>query len=114
MLHENVVKCYNIWNRFHNLIEKLQALIDDTILRKIFILVTQKIFFNTDQGIPKVLHDVVGETFLETERFNIFKLKLTTQLDKVVVLKNPIVENKILKRQVCFVNLSLNLCQAKL
>lgn len=77
MFHEEIVESNNEGNRFYNSIEKLQALINDSIPWKVLFLVFEQIFFNSNESVAQIFDYVVSEAFFETKRLHVFKLKLS-------------------------------------
>lgn len=113
MLHENVVKTEGVRNKLHNTIKPFEPLVSDAILGKVFVFVTQQILLNSEKCITEIQDDVIIKTVVEAKLLRIFELQLIAELDKVFILKSPIVQHKIFKSQISFVNLSLELREAR-
>lgn len=76
MLQENVVKCHGDRNKLHNAIEPLESPVNDAIPWKIFFLISQQIFLDTNECIAEVQDDISVETVVVSKRLLIFELQL--------------------------------------
>jgi hypothetical protein len=113
VLDENEVKSYRIRQKLNELIKTLQFLINGAVSGKIFFFIFQQVTFDADQSIAEIKKHIVREAFFVAETFHIFKSHYIVECHKVFVFEDPIVGDKILKGEICFVNFSLDFCETK-
>jgi hypothetical protein len=113
MFHENKKEEKCPQNSFNKIIENSHALEVASSFRQIFIFFLQQIFSSAKHSIPEIKYQIILNEIAKVERLTIFYLQIISQIDKVLVLKVPVVEDEIMKRQVCLVDFSLQFDEAK-
>lgn len=113
VLNENQVTYEAPNDPFHEIIQELHHAIVSASSRQIFIFFAQQISSSTKHRIPEVKYQIKLNKFGEAESLSVLELQLGAKIDKVLILKVPIVENEIVQREICLINFPLKFHETK-
>lgn len=78
-----------------------------TSLRKVLIFFVKQISSTTKASVSEIKNQIEFQKIIDEESFQVFQLQFIAQVDEVLILKMPVVQDEVIECEIGLKNLSL-------